>query len=278
LTEKQIEELAWRNPRLGLGVAGGFGGLVPVDIDTDDQKILPAVCSALPEPVVCKAGKRGFTAFYWDGGSGMINAAKYKMPKGGGEFDMLVEVLTTGQTVIPPTIHPDLGKPYEWITEKTLFNTRVHELSVITVEHITNMVSALSPWIGEKKKYEPAKISIKINTSSNRYESYARAILNNDVRSLSSMASNSGRNHALFIAACKIGKYVHHRVISCSEVENALLGACQSNGLWNDRDCGEKGCRATLRSGLNKAVSDALPALSQRQDNKNSGVSSAHCV
>src|SRR5262245_20918821 len=34
--------------QLWLGVAGGYGGLVPIDVDTDDPAIVDAVASVLP--------------------------------------------------------------------------------------------------------------------------------------------------------------------------------------------------------------------------------------
>jgi hypothetical protein len=278
LTESEIAELVRRNPHLGLGVAGGYGGLVPVDVDTDDKEILRAVCSTIPRPVVAKVGQRGFTTFYWDGGAGDIDAGKHKQPLGDGKFQMLVEILTTGQSVVPPTIHPDLNKPYRWLTARTLFDLRVDELPVITKDHIESLKKALFPWIPENKKYTSSQVSVNFKPSSSRYAAYARAILASETRLLSSMSPKSGRNDALFIAACKVGKYVHHRIISATEVENSLLGACQSNGLWMDRDCGEKGCRATLRSGMNKSISDSLPELCSRDRRIVSGNSATQHV
>jgi hypothetical protein len=45
-----------------------------------------------------------------------------KFPHAAGGFDMLVQTFVTGQTVIPPTLYPDLGEPYRWIALRTLFN------------------------------------------------------------------------------------------------------------------------------------------------------------
>src|SRR5271166_626600 len=109
LTPHEIEELCRKVPGLGLGVAGGFNGLIPVDVDTDDREIVSAVSSALPRPEVAKVGQRGFTAFYWDP-AGAIDAMKFRHPRMDGGFDVLVEILATGQSVIPPTVHPDTGR------------------------------------------------------------------------------------------------------------------------------------------------------------------------
>jgi hypothetical protein len=48
----------------GVGIACGYNGLVAVDFDTDDYRIIGAVQSILPHALVEKAGRCGFTAFY----------------------------------------------------------------------------------------------------------------------------------------------------------------------------------------------------------------------
>src|SRR5215475_5626162 len=98
MTPKAIADLAKKHPGLGLGVAGGFMDLVPVDVDSDDPKIIAAALAVLPPMAVVKAGARGFTVFY----RGKVRARKFKSS----EKKPLVEVLVTGQTVLPPTMHP----------------------------------------------------------------------------------------------------------------------------------------------------------------------------
>jgi hypothetical protein len=61
------------------------------------------------------------------------------------------------------------------------------------------------------------------------------------------------------VAACKLGKYVHHGVLASDEVDSELMQACRDNGLWHDD--GPAACRASLASGLRKAKADQLPAL-----------------
>src|SRR5262249_53456748 len=61
MTVAEIEALVHKYPGLGLGVAGGYNGLVPVDVDTDDKTIRAAIRSALPEPLVVKRGAVGAT-------------------------------------------------------------------------------------------------------------------------------------------------------------------------------------------------------------------------
>ena len=107
LRPSQIRALDHSHPHLGLGVAGGFNCLVPVDIDTNDPAIKRAILEAIPKPMVAKIGVKGFTSFYWDD-SGMIDGMKFKCGS-----DFFAEILVTGQSVLPPTTHPETLLPYK---------------------------------------------------------------------------------------------------------------------------------------------------------------------
>jgi hypothetical protein len=255
MTRREVCNLADRYPQLGLAVAGGYGGLVPIDCDTDDQDIIAAITEVLPEPVVAKAGRRGFTAYYRDT-SRKIGGRKFQTPAP--ERQVLVEVLATGQTMIPPTIHPKTGRPYRWLTSRNLFNTPIGELSEIGAAHLAALEQALRPWVPERPAHTP-RLGDEMLVSEPRWQAYARAVLTNEVNALRVKPKNSGRNWQLFVAACKLGKFVHHRVLSRDEFDNALMQACRDNGLWADD--GPGACRATLKSGLDKAQADPLPAL-----------------
>jgi hypothetical protein len=58
---------------------------------------------------------------------GLIKARKLKARDGG----MLLELLVTGQSVIPPTTHPETGEPYAWLTEYSLLDVNIDELPVL---------------------------------------------------------------------------------------------------------------------------------------------------
>jgi hypothetical protein len=192
----------------------------------------------------------------------MVEAAKYQQPLGGGKFAMLVEVLVTGKSVIPPTYHPETRQPYRWLTKETLFNVRIDELSQVTPEHISAVRHVLKPWVPEQRIYERKADADFSPVSDKRQAAYAGAILTSEVQKLACMDKGSGRNICLYHAACKLGKYVHHRIISRSEIERLLMDACQRNGLVKDDTA--KACLATIASGFRKAINDALPALGNR--------------
>jgi hypothetical protein len=110
--------------------------LAAFDFDTDDPDILADLESALPFSPVRKKGRRGYTSFFLV----PLRTKGFRTP--------IVELLTdTRQTVIPPSIHPDTGLPYGWMGDKTLLNTPVHELPVLTeddLERFAEQVEALT--------------------------------------------------------------------------------------------------------------------------------------
>lgn len=96
-------------PEAGVGICmGPASGLVAVDFDTRPE-LWPALEAAIPESPVKKRGEKGYTAFYRYSGEKLKRFTKPGDPK------PTVEILSTGgQTVIPPTIHPDTKRPYRW--------------------------------------------------------------------------------------------------------------------------------------------------------------------
>jgi hypothetical protein len=73
---------------------------------------------------------------------------------------------------------------------------------------------------------------------------------------------NGGRNYALFLASCRLGKYAHHGVLVGEEIKAALLAACRVNGLVQDD--GVRQCLSTIASGFRSARNDPLPVLRER--------------
>ena len=63
----ETEIAHWSEGDTGVGVLGGAvsGGMVALDIDTDDTAIRTALAAILPGTSVRKIGKRGETLFYY---------------------------------------------------------------------------------------------------------------------------------------------------------------------------------------------------------------------
>ena len=256
LTPAEIEELCRQYGAMNFGVAGGFLGLVPIDVDTEDREIMLAVVKALPQGKVVKAGRKGFTSFYRDS-TGLIEGVKFRRPRDSGGFDMLVEVLATGQTVLPPSIHPETRRPYVWRSKATLFNTRIDELPEITPDHVEALRKALRRWVPENKAFTPRIVVRNApKISGNRPQAYAKAILANEVREISRLVC--GRNWALYSAGAKLGKFVTAGHLSEIKIIRDLMAASNANGYSEAKHGGRKQAEATIKSGLKKGAGDTL--------------------
>lgn len=107
----------WENwPEAGVCIA--HGSVIGLDLDTDRADVAEAVRSAVPWPEVRRRGRKGWMGYYrpaadLDDGTARL---RWYDPKDGDQAKPLVELLLHGtQSVVPPTIHPDTGRPYEWI-------------------------------------------------------------------------------------------------------------------------------------------------------------------
>jgi hypothetical protein len=257
MTAEAIARLAREKPGLGLGVAGGYGGLVPVDVDTDDDDIRKVVESVLGKPVVEKAGKRGWTGFWR--AAGKIEARKFRRRQPGGKSGPpIIEILTTGQTVLPPTMHPDMGQPYRWKTRRTLYTVPLVNLTAVTPRHIDLLAVALGcetpPAVSPRK--QPGHQS-KIDR---HFLAYARKALRQAAAELAATGKGD-RHNRLRAQACKLGVWVHHGVLTQAEVEGALIAACKQNGYF--KEAGARLIYRTIRYGLEMSKHNELPVLQQ---------------
>lgn len=94
--------------------------LVAVDVDSDD--LIDAVWAAIGDRTApAKKGKKGVTIFGMATKDIVNTKIKRKLPNGKAAPHPSVEILCSGsQTVVPPSIHPDTGKPYSWVTKSLL--------------------------------------------------------------------------------------------------------------------------------------------------------------
>ena len=262
MSEEEITDLARRCPRLGLGVAGGYNGLVPLDIDTDAPDIRAAIRKVVPVPLVVKRGATGATAFFRDPTGLIIGGRKYRPPAVNGvKQKPLVEVLVTGQTVLPPTLHPKTGRPYRYTTDDTLLEVQVHEHPIITPQHLLDIEGVLSPWVPKPKVFEPRPVGAK-PVSDKRMLACAVHTLEKWERDLRSRSE--GRNDGLFNAICEIGKFVRHDILRLEEVRYRLIQCSIDNGYTSKRGKSVKSAMATFDSGYDRTIDDELPTLKDR--------------
>jgi bifunctional DNA primase/polymerase-like protein len=266
-----LQRHAAMHPFDGLAVAGGYKGLVPIDIDTDDLGIWQAVSRSLPKPVVARRGSKGFVAFYRDPTGLIADMPRKNFCDAAGK--VLIEVKVNGTATIPPSLHRRTRKPYTWvrITEEaltvcTLFNTPVDELSVITVKHLEKMARNLERWCPLPTAWAPRTDLQTSPVRTGRMHAWAEKCLANAQNKLS--ATTEGRNGRLCATARALGKYVHHRVLDRFRVEEILLDACKRNGSLKQH--GLEQCKRTIASGLKRAKGDDLPALPDRPRDRKS--------
>lgn len=146
--EMQIWE-RWPDANVGLalGPSSAPAGrqLVALDIDTDDVEIVEAIMSVVPQSPVRKRGKKGSTLFY------IAPQSVRSRPYNDGSKIRILDLLCSGrQTVLPPSIHPDTGEPYVWLTLDTLESFEVSDLPELPADVADRLGEALKPW-----GYEP---------------------------------------------------------------------------------------------------------------------------
>ena len=200
---------------------------------------------------------------------GICNRSFYLKGADGKKGAAFCEILWHGRkTTIPPTPHAKTGNPYTWVNgEHTLFNTPVEKLPEITAAHLEALEAAIKPWtyqpplrfesgLGKPLNHKPAGLEAK------RFRAYAQTVLDGRAKDLSG-AGEGGRNRMLFDAVCVLGKYVHHGYLDRSDMVNALVAACNHNGLEKS-DGGTRGIMETIKSGLWTSRNDPLRELKDR--------------
>ena len=102
---------------------------VTIDIDQDDGALLAYVARAIGAICPAKRGKKGMS-FLVRGTGEIVSQTLHDYRDG--KKSLAGDVLAKGKmTVIPPSIHPDTGSPYEWHGTMTPLNTNYSELRII---------------------------------------------------------------------------------------------------------------------------------------------------
>ncbi len=130
-----------RQPDLNIGVLCGAasGHIIALDLDIDDEEGIARIMG-LPGLNVSKVGKRGVTRFFRYDPDDPIPSTKLA-----GCLDLLAE---GKQTVIPPSVHPDLKRPYQWVGDHPLDQVEPADLPLITMETIREIGEELARRLG----------------------------------------------------------------------------------------------------------------------------------
>jgi hypothetical protein len=119
----------------GIAIATGpASGIVALDLDHDDGSHAAILEAAGPSPVG-KIGARGATYFY------RYSGESSRAFRRNGET--ICEVLAGKRLVIiPPTIHPDTGRAYEWTTPARLINYHASQLPPLNAAGVAALFEA----------------------------------------------------------------------------------------------------------------------------------------
>ncbi|WP_353645753.1 phage/plasmid primase, P4 family [Mesorhizobium sp. WSM2239] len=106
-TEREQREWLTQKAEGNIGMPmGAASGIVAIDVDSEDPRVLRVVESVLPSSPWKRVGRKGAVYAYRFEGE-----RTFRIKDANGE--MLLECLSKGtQIVLPPSIHPDTGKAY----------------------------------------------------------------------------------------------------------------------------------------------------------------------
>jgi len=120
---------------------GEMSGIIALDLDTVDQKILDLILPLLPSSPVEKKGAKGFTRFF------KYTGENTQMLKYNGE--VVLEILSSNKkTTLPPSVHPN-GFQYTWTSNKELSEVNKEDLPILPPMLISHLESKLRLHIPE---------------------------------------------------------------------------------------------------------------------------------
>lgn len=236
-------------------------GLRAIDVDVDDEVVAERV-EAVARELLGEAPTR------WRSDSPRVlllfRSAEGEPPKRAlaGRLGK-VEVLGRGQMFVAFGTHPD-GAELEW-RGGSPDTTRLDDLGALTEDEITAFFAEVASIIDASPECErreaPKQVkpptavqpTVARSPGGERQRAYAAKALAGNTAELAAAASD--RNNLLNAVAYRLGRMVARGWIESGEVESALTGACEANGLV--KDDGPRSVRATIASGL--AAGSAVP-------------------
>lgn len=140
----------------GAGVGVAHGTIIGLDLDTDRADLLEIVRKAVQPSPAQRRGRKGYMGYYRPG-PGMKDEAGRIRWYDGETGEIVLELLMHGtQSVLPPTIHPDTGQPYVWLTPDTLADLKAEDLPLFTSGDLHALESRLDK-IGVRRS-KPRKV------------------------------------------------------------------------------------------------------------------------
>jgi len=249
VTEAVID--AWEDSHLGF--ANGFGfragqhNIGYLDIDTDDIELIHRIDEVLDLSQICvKKGLKGKTVFFRFQDN--PKKSKYNIKLRPSDKKATCEInFNVGQTVLPPSIHPQTGTPYKWISN-SLLDVDIDDLPLINEERIEYLEEILrSPSLKEGLKNVPTSITGEGSGKFHTMTKECARLLHLGVdestiaRTLVGLDRQLFPNNQFFFSS-KIGK---DKVSENNDIENATMWVTtyKSNLMRQDPEL-----RATLSS------------------------------
>lgn len=207
----------WKQwPDANIGLACKRSGLVIIDADAEGMQdwVKFSADNSLPDTVTANTPRDGCHVIYKAvegvviGNRDLMNGVNVRGIKGDG-----------GYVVIAPSIHPN-GKTYSWAYELGPGEIEIAELPAALIE-------ALKP---KPVIVQEIPMPIRQAVGDGYRERYAQRVFDwklSDVHT----AQNGHKHNVLNASAFTLGQYIGQKLLSESEVKQALLSAATSNGI-----------------------------------------------
>ena len=217
--------------------------IVPLDFDTEAGEqwwrdgCVEAGIDPDDFPTVMTPGKKRADGERRPGRHRYVTDVRETLGNSQGELKPLgIDVRGKGHTVLPPSPHPD-GGFYGWLPGHHFDNfSEIPPCPDFVYEAIAKRAEARAP--NGAAPHGPS--------GGERVQKYCRAALTNERHRLAGVAEGA-RGSSLLEAARRLGRLWHYGAYSEGEAREALLAACEINGLLA-KD-GRKRCDATFASG-----------------------------
>ena len=139
-TMEEINSWSHNIPENGIALLlGEASGIICLDVDSTDLRILDVILPVLPPSPVEKKGAKGFSRFF------RYSGEQTEVFKHNGE--VVFELLSNNKkTTLPPSIHPN-GETYTW-TDKALLEVDKNDLPLLPpflVAHLQDKIRNLFP-------------------------------------------------------------------------------------------------------------------------------------
>lgn len=227
VTSSVIE--AWEEKYLGtangFGVRAGQHNIGWMDVDTNDEMMISKIDQTMDISNICvKKGMKGKTVFFRHNGNPKYSKKNIYL-KGDKKKPVVEFNFTVGQTVLPPSIHPQTGLPYVWISN-SLLDIDIDDLPFIDedkIEYLETILNASS--FEEGLKQVPTGVTGDGSGKFNTMQSECVRLLHLGIEDSSIAKTLVGMDRRLFpgnqfFFSSKLGKDL---VSKDSDIDNALM-------------------------------------------------------